>query len=73
MDSEDYIVLYVNKKTYHVPLTFLDKHPGGRESILKKKNQDCSQDFNFHRRNGKLEWEKYRVYNEDEKNKCTIC
>ena len=73
MNSEDYIVVYVNKEPYHIPVTFLDTHPGGRESIIKKHNQDCTQDFEFHRKNGKLEWQKYKLNSKKDNQLCIIC
>jgi nitrate reductase (NAD(P)H) len=39
------------------------QHPGGAASILKKSGGavDCTMDFNFHSKNGKKTWQKYRV------------
>lgn len=42
---------------------YINKHPGGAQSILKKCGGacDCTADLNFHSKSGKKVWEKYRI------------
>lgn len=71
-DKEDiiYITLYVDKKVYKLPKSFLDIHPGGKESILKKNGTNCIRDYNFHTQNGKKMWNQFLV--EDNSSQCCI-
>ncbi len=32
---------------------FVDRHPGGAQSILNKRNQDITKDYNFHSKSAK--------------------
>ncbi len=70
--NRDYIIIYANNNIYHIPLNFLNSHPGGPESIIKKDNQECSLDFNFHNKKGQKEWEKFKVSKQKD-NYCLIC
>lgn len=42
---------------------YINRHPGGKNSILRKSGGcvDCTQDFNFHSKNGKAMFRKYYV------------
>jgi len=42
---------------------YISIHPGGKMSILKKAGgaSDCSEDFRFHSKQGRLMWKKYYV------------
>jgi cytochrome b involved in lipid metabolism len=64
---------------------YIDNHPGGRESILKKSGgaADCSVDFDFHSRGARRLWRKYKVgtvcncpgsgHNFGKNEQCIIC
>ncbi len=52
--------LVCNTKVYDIT-TFINKHPGGSEILLKKTNIDCSKDYNFHSKNAKKIWKKYLI------------
>ena len=49
------------KKIYYNIEELLDKHPGGYKCLIERINQDCTNDYMFHSKSGKLSWRKYRV------------
>ena len=42
---------------------YLNQHPGGRTSILRKAGGacDCTEDFEFHSKKGRKLWQKYKI------------
>ncbi|EJK53908.1 hypothetical protein THAOC_26563 [Thalassiosira oceanica] len=42
---------------------YLHSHPGGVQAILRKSGgvSDCTEDFNFHRRKGQKEWQRFKI------------
>ena len=47
IDEENRILLKLGNQWIDAT-DFIDKHPGGKESILNKRNQDITKDYNFH-------------------------
>lgn len=47
IDSENRILLKLGNKWIDAT-EFIDQHPGGKESILNKRNQDITKDYQFH-------------------------
>jgi cytochrome b involved in lipid metabolism len=56
-NTEDSAWLVVGNDVFDVT-KFLNQHPGGKESILRKSGGvvDCSKDFLFHSKNGRKLW-----------------
>ena len=52
--------IVANDNVYNVT-NFINNHPGGKNAIIKNLGKDCSKDFNFHTKNGKKEWNKYKI------------
>jgi cytochrome b involved in lipid metabolism len=52
--------LIVDGSVYDVTV-YIDSHPAGSQSILRRAGQDATVDFNFHSRAGKLVWEPYKI------------
>jgi len=46
-NSEDDCWIIYNRKVYNVT-EFLNKHPAGKETILRKAGTDVTEDINFH-------------------------
>ena len=59
-DSKGDCWIYANKNVYDVT-HFINKHPGGSNSILRYAGTDCTTHYNFHTKEGKKIWEKYRI------------
>jgi cytochrome b involved in lipid metabolism len=70
--SSDPIIFYVGSKKYDVT-NFLDKHPGGKNCLIKKNGQDVKEDFEYHSRRAKKQWEEYRVKKESEDDRKRFC
>jgi len=51
---------------------FLEDHPAGKDAILRHAGQDATRDFNFHSRNAKKLWDKYRIGVTEGYKSCTI-
>jgi cytochrome b involved in lipid metabolism len=47
IDEENRILLKLGNKWIDAT-EFIDQHPGGKEAILNKRNQDITRDYNFH-------------------------
>ena len=49
--------------TIYDATSYIDQHPGGATSILRKSGgvEDCSVDLHFHSKQGRRAWEKYIV------------
>jgi cytochrome b involved in lipid metabolism len=47
IDEENRILLKLGNKWIDAT-EFIDQHPGGAQSILNKRNQDITIDYNFH-------------------------
>jgi cytochrome b involved in lipid metabolism len=69
-EIRDKKLIVANNNVYNI-MSFLDKHPGGPNALLKSLGNDCTNDYNFHLKKGKSEWKKYKV-GELEKNNCCI-
>lgn len=43
--------------------TYMNRHPGGKECILRKAggSRDCADDFQFHSKAGRKAWNRYKV------------
>ena len=52
--------IVANDNVYDIT-ELLDKHPGGKNCLIKHLKQDCTLDYNFHSKNGKKEWNKYKI------------
>jgi cytochrome b involved in lipid metabolism len=52
IDSENRILLKLGDKWIDAT-EFIDQHPGGAQSILNKRNQDITRDYNFHSKSAK--------------------
>jgi cytochrome b involved in lipid metabolism len=64
-------LIVANKNVYEISELF-DIHPGGKNCLIKHLYQDCTIDYNFHSRYGKLNWKKYKIGVLKEKNSCII-
>ena len=58
--SENNLWIISGNKVYDITF-FLEKHPGGKNSILKNMSENCKNHYNFHSKKGKKEWEKYLI------------
>ena len=70
--SDGWIV--ANNNVYDVT-NFINIHPGGKNAIIKNLGKDCTRDYNFHTKNGKKDWTKYKigtVEKEEDLNCCII-
>ena len=47
IDSENRVILKLGDKWIDAT-EFIDQHPGGTQSILNKRNQDITRDYQFH-------------------------
>ena len=52
--------LVCNTKVYDIT-SFINKHPGGSEILLKKATVNCIKDYNFHSKNAKKKWNNYLI------------
>jgi cytochrome b involved in lipid metabolism len=52
--------IYANDNVYDIT-NFIKIHPGGSNCLLKKAGTDCSYDFEFHSKNGKKIWDRYKI------------
>jgi len=52
IDEENRILLKLGDKWIDAT-EFIDQHPGGAQSILNKRNQDITRDYNFHSKSAK--------------------
>jgi cytochrome b involved in lipid metabolism len=52
--------LIVDKNVYDAT-PFLDRHPAGRRAILRKAGKDVTEDYNFHSRDGKKQFEPFLI------------
>lgn len=61
-DHADSCWLLVGDTIYDAT-SYIAKHPGGKTSIIKKSGGkvDCSVDFDFHSKNARRMWKKYKV------------
>lgn len=61
-DHADSCWLVVGDTIYDAT-SYIAKHPGGKTSIVKKSGGkvDCSVDFDFHSKNARKIWKKYKV------------
>ena len=60
MIENERCIIFVKKKVYDIT-DFINKHPGGSNSLLNKVGEDCAVDFNYHSKNGKKLWDKYKI------------
>uniref|UniRef100_A0A7S3LGK6 Cytochrome b5 heme-binding domain-containing protein n=1 Tax=Amphora coffeiformis TaxID=265554 RepID=A0A7S3LGK6_9STRA len=60
--TEKSVWIVAGKDIYDVT-AYIDRHPGGRECILRKAGgaRDCTDDFQFHSKAGRRGWNKYKV------------
>ena len=49
MDTENRILLKLGNQWIDAT-DFIDEHPGGTKAILNKRDQDITEDYNFHSR-----------------------
>ena len=56
----DRIIIYAHGNTYDVT-DFVEKHPIGSDSIVKKNGQDCTRDYDFHSNRAKKVWKQYCI------------
>ena len=52
--------LIAHDKVYDVT-NFIKKHPIGSKPLIKKAGTDCTRDYDFHPKDAKKEWEKYKI------------
>ena len=60
-----------HNKVYDVT-DFIIKHPIGSGPLIKKAGQDCTEDYDFHTKSAKKEWEKYYIGYIKKNNSCII-
>lgn len=60
--TEKSVWIVAGKDIYDVT-AYIDRHPAGRECILRKAGgcRDCADDLKFHSKAGQRGWKKYRV------------
>jgi cytochrome b involved in lipid metabolism len=56
--NENWIV--ANNNVYDITNLF-EIHPGGKNCLINHIKKDCTMDYNFHSKNGKNEWKKYKI------------
>lgn len=56
------ILIKANGELYDVT-DLIERHPGGNNCIFKKaqSGKDCTEDYLFHSKNARREWDKYRI------------
>jgi len=59
-NKNDDIWIVANNNVYDVS-ELVNVHPGGKNAILRHAVQDCTLDYNFHSKNGKKQWDKYKI------------
>ena len=52
--------LIAHNKVYNVT-DFIEKHPIGSEPLIRKAGEDCTEDYDFHTKSSKKEWDKYYI------------
>ena len=60
MIQNERCIIFVKKAVYDVT-EFIEKHPGGSNALLNKIGEDCTVDFNYHSKNGRKLWDKYKI------------
>tara|TARA_B100001250_G_C19771568_1_gene777407 strand:+ start:1463 stop:1717 length:255 start_codon:yes stop_codon:yes gene_type:complete len=63
--------LIAHNKIYNVT-DFIEKHPIGSKPLIRKAGQDCTEDYDFHSKSSKKEWEKYYIGYIKRKKSCII-
>ena len=63
--------IVANDKVYDITQLF-EIHPGGKKCLINHIGKDCTLDYNFHSKNGKLEWKKYQIGYIKKKECCII-
>ena len=59
-NKEDDCWLVANNNVYDVT-KFINLHPGSKNAILKHAGKICDIDYNFHSKNAKKIWKKYKI------------
>ncbi len=59
--------LRVGKRIFKVPQSFVEKHPGGKTSIINRttSGEDCTIDYNYHSKLGRDLWKQFEVVEEN--------
>jgi cytochrome b involved in lipid metabolism len=58
--SENQNWIVANNNVYDIT-ELLDIHPGGKQCLINHIKKDCTIDYNFHSKDSKKEWKKYKI------------
>jgi cytochrome b involved in lipid metabolism len=66
-------IIIIRKNIIYDVTEFINKHPGGKKSILKYQYFDNQINYKFHSKKGKDIWKKFKIgYLNTNQNFCTI-
>eukprot|EP00927_Polykrikos_kofoidii_P080302 TRINITY_DN77175_c0_g1_i1.p1 TRINITY_DN77175_c0_g1~~TRINITY_DN77175_c0_g1_i1.p1 ORF type:complete len:162 (+),score=26.89 TRINITY_DN77175_c0_g1_i1:82-567(+) len=51
---------------------FIDVHPGGRSSIIRRAGGDATRDFDFHSKSARSSWKQFQIGRLEKKDSCSM-
>ena len=53
-------IIFIDKKVYNIT-NYLEKHPGGKDCLLKNKLKNTKESYNFHSSYAQKLWKEYLI------------